>query len=55
VLSPRFGPPGHLRAQLNISVYMRSALLRYLEEALAEGYAQFNVYFVADADAADKR
>ena len=38
--SPRTGPFRQLRAELNMSAYARSALLRYLEEALAEGYAQ---------------
>jgi hypothetical protein len=39
----------HLRARLKASAYWRSALLRYLEEALAEGYAQFKVRGLADA------
>jgi hypothetical protein len=41
--SPRTGPLRRLRAQLKMSAYARSALLRYLEEALAEGYAQLRV------------
>lgn len=44
VLSPRFGPLRQLRAQLQASAYMRSAFLRYLEEGLAEGYAQLRVH-----------
>jgi hypothetical protein len=42
--SPRIGPLRRLRAELNISAYSRSALLRYLEEALAEGHAQLRVH-----------
>jgi len=42
--SPRTGPLRRLRAELNLSAYSRSALLRYLEEALAEGYAQLRVH-----------
>lgn len=38
--SPRTGPLRHLRAQASITGYQRSALLRYLEEALAQGYGQ---------------
>ena len=38
--SPKFGPFLRLRARVGISGYMRSAMLRYLEEAMAEGYAQ---------------
>ena len=38
--SPRTGPLRKLRAEINIGGYIKSALLRYLEEALAEGYAQ---------------
>lgn len=44
ILSPRFGPLRQLRAQLRASGYWRSALLRYLEEALAESYAQLRVH-----------
>ena len=39
-LSPRFGPFLKFRARLNITAYNRSAILRYIEEALAEGVAQ---------------
>lgn len=45
--SPRTGPFRQIRAELNISGYSRSALLRYLEEAMAEGYAQLKVNGVA--------
>lgn len=38
--------------KLNISGYSRSALLRYLEEALAEGYAQLRVHGLEKALAA---
>jgi hypothetical protein len=44
VLSPQFGPLRQLRAQLRASGYWRSALLRYLEEAMAESYAQLRAY-----------
>lgn len=44
VLSPRIGPLRALRARLNMSAYLRSALLKYLEEAMAESYAQLRVY-----------
>ncbi|MGK9236146.1 hypothetical protein KXS07_30285 [Inquilinus limosus] len=47
--SPRTGPLRQLRAELNMSAYSRSALLRYLEEALAEGHAQLRVYGLARA------
>ena len=43
VLSPRFGPLRKLRAQVRASGYWRSALLRYIEEAMAESYAQLRV------------
>lgn len=42
--SPRTGPLRQIRAELRMSAYSRSALLRYIEEALAEGYAQLRVY-----------
>jgi hypothetical protein len=42
--SPRTGPLRQLRAEVRISAYSRSALLRYLEEALAEGYGQLRVH-----------
>jgi len=38
--SPKFGPLLEWRASLRISGYLRSAMLKYLEEAMAEGYAQ---------------
>lgn len=47
--SPRTGPLRQIRAELNWSAYSRSALLRYLEEALAEGYAQLRVNGLAQA------
>ncbi len=47
--SPRTGPFRKLRAEVNMSVYSRSALLRYLEEALAEGYGQLRVHGLAMA------
>ncbi len=42
--SPRLGPFRRLRASARISGYVRSAMLRYLEEALAEGYAQVRAH-----------
>jgi hypothetical protein len=50
--SPRTGPLRRLRANLQMSGYERSAVLRYLEEALAEGYAQLRVHGLARALAA---
>ena len=50
--SPRTGPLRRLRAELNMSAYSRSVLLRYLEEALAEGYGQLRVHGLAPALAA---
>jgi hypothetical protein len=47
--SPRSGPLRRLRAEINMSGYSRSALLRYLEDALAEGYAQLRVHGLARA------
>ncbi|HEX8200199.1 MAG TPA: hypothetical protein VF590_06905, partial [Isosphaeraceae bacterium] len=44
VLSPRFSPLRALRAELRASAYWRSALMRYLEEAMAESYAQLRVH-----------
>lgn len=44
ILSPRFGPLRQLRAQLRASSYNRSALHMYIEEAMAESYAQLRVY-----------
>lgn len=40
---PKTGPLRELRAQVRASAYTRSALLQYLEEALAEGYGQLRV------------
>ena len=48
-LSPRVGPLRQLRAEVRMAGYERSALLRYLEEALAEGYAQLRVNGLAQA------
>jgi hypothetical protein len=42
-LSPRFVLLRGFRARMGQSAYERSALLRYVEEALAESYAQFRV------------
>jgi hypothetical protein len=39
-LSPKFGPLRQIRARLAMSGYARSSLLKYLEEAMAETYAQ---------------
>ncbi|MDQ0590496.1 hypothetical protein [Variovorax paradoxus] len=47
--SPRTGPLRQLRAELRWSAYSRSSLLRYLEEALAEGYGQLKVHGLAQA------
>lgn len=47
VLSPRLSPMRRLRAQFRASGYWRSALLRYLEEAMAESYAQLRVHGMA--------
>jgi hypothetical protein len=44
ILSPRMGPLHPLRARLRASGYWRSALLRYLEEAMAESYGQLRAY-----------
>lgn len=44
VLSPKFGPFRRLRAQISASGYERSALLRYIEEALAESFSQLKGY-----------
>ena len=46
ILSPRFGPFRRFHAQLSGSAYERSALLRYLEEAMAESFAQLKVHGV---------
>jgi hypothetical protein len=42
-LSPRTGPLRQLRAEISTYAYARSPMLRYLEEALAEGYGQLRV------------
>jgi hypothetical protein len=47
--SPRTGPLRRLRAELSVSAYARSALLRHIEEALAEGYAQLRVNGLSSA------
>lgn len=47
--SPRTGPFRRFRASLRITGYVRSALLRYIEEALAEGYAQLRANGLAEA------
>jgi hypothetical protein len=41
--SSRTGPLRRLRAELSMSAYARSAILRHIEEALAEGYAQLRI------------
>lgn len=46
---PNTGPLRELRAQIRYNAYTRSALLQYLEEALAEGYGQLRVNGLADA------
>ncbi|MEO6601804.1 MAG: hypothetical protein ABIQ16_18140 [Polyangiaceae bacterium] len=50
--SPRLGPFRQLRAELNMPAYARPALLRYLEEAMAESYAQLRVVGLEQAIAA---
>lgn len=47
--SPRTGPFRKIRAELNISAYTRSAIMKYLEEGMAEGYAQLRVNGLAAA------
>ena len=42
-LTPRFGPLRTFRVRLNASQYYRTALFKYLEEALAETVAQIKV------------
>jgi hypothetical protein len=42
-LSPRLRPFRTFRARLAMSAYSRSAVMRYLEEALAESFAQLRV------------
>jgi len=43
-LTPRFGILRTFRVRLAMSGYLRSALLQYLEEAMAETYAQLRVF-----------
>jgi hypothetical protein len=43
VLSPKLGPFRQIRAQLKASAYHRSAIMKALEEAMAESYAQLRV------------
>jgi hypothetical protein len=43
VLSPKLAPLRQLRAQARAGAYWRSALLRYLEEAMAKSYAQLRI------------
>jgi hypothetical protein len=43
-LSPRFSLLRNFRADLAMAAYRRSSLLRFLEEALAETYAQLRVH-----------
>ena len=43
------GPFRQIRAELRMSAYKNSSLLRYLEEALAEGYAQLRIHGLAQA------
>ena len=47
--SPRTGPLRRLRGELAISAYSRLALMRYLEEALAEGYSRLRMNGLASA------
>jgi hypothetical protein len=50
--SPKIGPLLKLRAEVRISGYQRLAFLKYLEEALAQGYAMFRMHGLEDAFAA---
>jgi len=43
VLSPKVAPLRQIRAAFGMSAYLRSALMRYLEEAMAESYAQLRM------------
>lgn len=43
LLTPRLRPLRTFRVQLRMSAYTRSALMRYLEEAMAETFAQLRV------------
>ena len=47
-LSPKMAPLRQFRARLATSAYLRSALLKYLEEALAETYAQLRVNGISE-------
>jgi len=47
--SPRTGPLRQFRAEMRMAGYVRSAFLRYLEEALAEGYSQLRINGLAQA------
>jgi hypothetical protein len=47
--SPRVGPLRQFRAEVRMAGYVRSAFLRYLEEALAEGYAQLRINGLSQA------
>ncbi len=47
--SPRTGPLRQLRAQFRWNAYSKSSLLRYLEEAMAEGYGQLRVHGLSQA------
>ena len=44
ILLPKLGPFRQFRAQLNASRYGRSAICKYLEEALAQAYGNYRVY-----------
>lgn len=48
-LSPKTGPLLKLRGQLKLTTYHRVAFLKYLEEVLAEGYAQFKMHGLLEA------
>ena len=48
---PRTGPLRHLRAHVNMTTYQQSALLRYLSEAMAQGYGLFKEYGFIDRKA----
>jgi hypothetical protein len=41
--APKVGPLRRLRAELRIGAYQRVALMRYLEETLAQGISQFRI------------
>jgi hypothetical protein len=47
ILSPRFKLFRRFRAQYRISGYIKSGLMRYLEEALAECYSRFKIQGVS--------